>query len=105
MRKREFVKFMAAVSSGGTFFGNTVRLMAASGNRVTREMVIEAEKMAGIKFTKSQREMMIPTLQNYVQNVQYIRQISLPPHAAPRLYFLTNTKGLWTVTSKKLMEG
>jgi hypothetical protein len=105
MKRREFVQFMAAVSSGGTFFGNTVRMMATGDNHVTREMVIEAEKLAGIKFTKAQRDMMIPTLQNYLQNVQYIKEISMPPEFAPRLYFLSDTKGLWTLTSKKVREG
>ena len=90
------MQFMAAVSAGGTYFGNTVRLMAADENKVTREMVMEAERLTGVKFTKSQREMMVSALQNYLQNVQYIREISMPPEIAPRLYFLADTRGIWT---------
>jgi len=105
MKKREFAQFMAAVSAGGTFFGNTIRIMAQVENRVTREMVLEAERLTGIRFTKLQRDMMVPTLQNYLHNIQYIREISIPPEIAPRLYFLSDTRGLWTLTSKKVLEG
>ena len=99
------MQFMTAVSAGGTFFGNTIRIMAQVENKVTREMVVEAEKVTGIRFTKSQRDMMLPTLQNYLQNIQYIREISIPPEDAPRLYFLADTRGIWTLTSKKVLEG
>ena len=103
--KREFVQFMASLCAGGSFFGNTVQMMAHGGNRVTRDMVVEAERLAGLRFTEAQREMLVPTLQVYLQNIQYIREVSMPPEMAPSLYFLSDTRGIWTATSKKIREG
>ena len=105
MKRREFVQFMAAVSEGGTYFGHTIHILAKEENKVTREMVVEAEKLVGVRFTKAQRDMMIPTLQNYLQNIQYIREISMPAEIALRLHFLADTRGLWTLTSKRVLEG
>jgi hypothetical protein len=105
MRSREFVQFMAAVSAGGTYFGNTVLMMTRDGKRVTRNMVRQAERLTGIRFTPGQREMMVPALQNCVESIQAIRNLSIPAEMAPALYMLTDTSGIWSLAPKKIIEG
>jgi hypothetical protein len=105
MKKREFVQFMTTLCAGGTFFGNTIKMMAQDDNRVTRDMVVEAEKLAGIRFNESQRDMLIPMLQSYLKNIQYIRDISIAPETVPSLFFLSDTRSIWTFASKKILEG
>lgn len=105
MRSREFVQFMAGVSAGGTYFGNTILMMARDGKRVTPGMVRQAERLTGIRFTPGQREMMVPALQNCVESIQAIRNLSIPPEMAPALYMLTDTSGIWSLSPKKIIEG
>jgi hypothetical protein len=104
MRRRDFVNFLAAIPAGGTVFGNAVLSLAQEEKKVTREMVVQAEELAGLKFTDAQREMIIPTLQNYLQNIQKLREMSIPPEIAPALVFIPDTQGVWKLNPKKRTE-
>ncbi len=104
MRRREFVQFLSNLSAGGTSFGNAVLVFAEDG-RVTRDMVIKAEEVAGVRLTNAQRDLVVPTLQQYLYNIERIRQISIPPETAPTLCFLSDTQGIWTLNRKKSREG
>jgi hypothetical protein len=105
MRRKKFVEFMTAVASGGTLFGNTVLLMVQEDGRVTRQMMFKAEALAGVKFTKAQRELMMPVVQSCIENIQKIREISIPLEIAPPFYHVSDAKGIWSLTPKKIMEG
>ena len=82
-------------------FGNAVWALAQEGKKVTKEMVIQAEEMAGLKFTDAQRDLLIPTLENTLRNIQRIRDMSIAPEIAPAMYFLSDTNGVWTLNRKK----
>jgi hypothetical protein len=105
MRKRQFVEFMAAVSSGGTLFGNAVLLMAPKDGKVSREMMLTAEQLARVKFTKAQRELMIPIMEACIQSIERIRQVSIPLELAPEFCYISNQNGIWSIAPKKIMEG
>jgi hypothetical protein len=105
MRRREFVQFLTVLSAGGTIFGNAVLAAAQEGQKVTKEMVIQAEEIAGVHFTDAQRDLLIPNLQRYLQNIQKVREISVPHEVPPAMYFIPNTDGVWTLNPKKVKEG
>ncbi len=105
MRRREFVQFLSVLSAGGTVFGNAVMLLAKDGKRVTREIVTQAEEIANIRLTEAQRDLMIPTLQSYFQNLQKIREMALAPELAPALPFLSDTQSVWMLNRGKSREG
>ncbi len=105
MRRREFVQFLSVLSAGGTVFGDAVLALAQEGQKVTKEMVIEAEELAGVHFTDAQRDLLLPNLQRYLQNIQKVREMSVPPEVAPATYFLSDTNGVWSLTPKKTREG
>lgn len=105
MRRREFVQFLSVLSAGGTIFGNAVLTLAQEGKKITKEMVIQAEEIAGVHFTDAQRDQLIPNLQNYLQNIQKVREMSIPPGVAPALYFIPDTDGLWSLKRKQVKEG
>lgn len=105
MRRREFVQFLSVISAGGTIFGDAVSALAQEGKKITKEMVIQAEEIAGVHFTDAQRDLLIPNLQNYLQNIQKVREMSVPPEVAPALYFIPDTNGLWNLKPKKAKEG
>ena len=105
MRRREFVQFLSVLSAGGTVFGNAVMMLAKDGKRITREMVTQAEEIADIRLTEEQRDLIIPTLQNYMQNLQRIREISMDPEMAPTLPFLSDAQRVWMLNRGKSREG
>jgi hypothetical protein len=96
--RRQFVHFLSALSAGGTLFGNTFLLLAQEEKKVTKEMLLQVEQLAGIRFTDEQRELMIPTLETYLQNFQKIREMSVPPEVAPAMYFIPDTRGIWKLS-------
>jgi hypothetical protein len=104
MRRRDFVNFLAAIPAGGTVFGNVALSLAQEEKKVTREMVLQAEEIAGLKFTDAQREMIIPTLRNYLQNIQKVREMPIPPEIAPAMIFIPDTQGVWKLNRKKRTE-
>ncbi len=105
MRRRDFVQFLSVLSAGGTIFGDAVLTLAQEGQKVTREMVIQAEEIAGLHFTDAQRDLLIPNLQRYLQNIQKVREMSIPPEIPPALYFIPDTNGVWSLNPGKVKEG
>ncbi len=101
MRRREFVQFLATVSAGGTMLSDAVLTLAQEGQEITKEMVIKAEELAGVRFTDSQRDLLIPNLQNYLRGIQRIREMSIPPEIAPAMYFISDTRGVWSLNRGK----
>jgi hypothetical protein len=95
MGRRHFVRFLSALFAGGTVFGNTFLLLAQEEEKVTKEMLVQVEQLAGVRFTDEQRELMIPTLETYLRNFQKIREMSVPPEVAPAMYFIPDTRGVW----------
>ena len=54
---------------------------------VTREMVIQAEKIAGLSFTDAERDLMLDTLNNALQSYAQLRTLSIPNHVPPAIQF------------------
>jgi hypothetical protein len=101
MKRRQFVRFLTSLSAGNTAFGNAVLAQADGEKRVTRGMVIQAEELAGLKFTDAQRALLIPNLDNYLLGIQRIRELSIPPEVAPAIYFISDTRGVWMLNRSK----
>jgi len=101
MRRRDFMQLATALAAGGTPLGNAAAGMAQEQGSLTRETLIQAERMAGVSFTDAQREMILPVLQNYVQNMQSLREMSVPPDVAPAMIFVPDLNGVWTTKRGK----
>ncbi len=104
MRRREFVQFLSVLSAGTTIFGDAVLAAAQEGTKVTREMVIRAEEIAGVHFTDAQRDLLIPNLQRYLESIQKVREMPVPSEVPPALYFIPDTDGVWNLNPKKAKE-
>jgi hypothetical protein len=97
MRRRDFVRFLPALSAGSTAFGDTALILAQEQEKLTRDTLIQAERIAGISFTDAQRDLILPALQNYVQAMQAVRNLSVPPEVTPAMHFLPDVRGTWTL--------
>jgi len=97
MRRRDFVRFLPALSAGGTAFGDATLALAQEQGTLTRDTLIQAERIAGISFTDAQREMILPALQNYVQAMQAVRDMPVPAEVAPAMHFISDVRGSWAL--------
>jgi hypothetical protein len=97
MRRRDLVRFLPALSAGSTAFGDAALALAQGQGALTRDTLIQAERIAGISFTDEQREMILPTLQNYIQAMQAVRDMSVPAEVAPAMHFISDVRGVWTL--------
>jgi hypothetical protein len=62
--RREFLTVCSATGAGGTLFPGVLWAMAQDQAAVTREMIEQAEKVAGVEFTDAQRDQLVTNLSN-----------------------------------------
>ena len=104
MRRRDFMQVVATLTSGEAALGQAAVALGQEKDSLSRETLIQAERIAGVSFTDAQREMILPALRNYVQNMQSVRQMSVPPEVAPALVFISDLNGVWTPKRPKRGE-
>jgi Asp-tRNA(Asn)/Glu-tRNA(Gln) amidotransferase A subunit family amidase len=87
--RRRFLAFFAATSVSTTLFPGVLwaKVMAAPARRVTREMIAEAEGIAGIDFTEEERDLMLGGLNDHIRSFQAIRRLEIPNEVPPALHF------------------
>jgi Asp-tRNA(Asn)/Glu-tRNA(Gln) amidotransferase A subunit family amidase len=85
--RREFLTVCSATGAGGTLFPGVLWAMAQDQATVTREMIEQAEKVAGVEFTDAQRDQLVTNLSNRLRNYERIRALGMPNSVAPALHF------------------
>jgi len=91
--RRRFLAYFSSIGLGGTLFPGVLWALAQQGREVTREMIAQAEAIAGLSFTDEQREQMLRGLNQNVQSYTRIRQVELPNAVPPALRFDPNPPG------------
>lgn len=89
-RRRDFVGWMAALGSGTTTMEAAAAVVAQDRPAFSREMMVQAEEMAGIRLTEAQRDLALPVLQNYLQNIRRVREMEVPSEVPPATFFLAD---------------
>lgn len=84
--RRGFMAYFSALGLGGTLFPG-VLWARAQQVEITREIVAEAEKVAGLEFTDEEREMMLRGLNGNLQAYEALRAQSIPNDVAPAVHF------------------
>ncbi|UCF14015.1 MAG: hypothetical protein JSW59_11440, partial [Phycisphaerales bacterium] len=54
---------------------------------ITKEMLQDAERLAGLEFTEDERELMVEGLNGYLQKYRKLREVPLDNSIAPALQF------------------
>ena len=85
--RRAFLAYFSSVGLGGTLLPGVLWAQAQQEQRVTKEMIAQAEQIAGLTFTDEQREEMVRGLSRTVAGYERLREYSLPNSVAPALYF------------------
>ncbi len=87
MNRRSFAGICALLGFGSTVFPEALTAVAGDAEEITAEMVAEAEKIAGIKLTESERSSIAGKLNGLLESYEYIRNIEIDNSVPPALIF------------------
>lgn len=88
IERREFMAYFSAAGLGGTLLpGALYALAQQEQSSITKEMVAQAEKIAGLEFTDEEREQIATSVSGRLRNYEQIRALGMPNAVPPALQF------------------
>lgn len=87
MDRRRFVEYFSAAGLGGTLLPGVLWAKAQEAGTVTKEILADAEQVAGLEFTDDEREMMLRGLNRNLQAYEALREYQIPNSVAPAVVF------------------
>ena len=85
--RRKFLAGLSALGLGGTALPGLLWAQVETGHPVTKQVLAEAEKVAGLDFTDDERELMLEGVRELTDSYEAIRQVSVPNSVAPAFRF------------------
>jgi Asp-tRNA(Asn)/Glu-tRNA(Gln) amidotransferase A subunit family amidase len=101
MHRREFMSYFSAVGLGGTLFPGVLWGRMQQEKKITKEMIAQAEVVAGVTLTDAEREAMLENLNRNADSYRQIRAVSLPNAVPPAIKFDPVLPGAHLPTIKK----
>ncbi|MCH7908532.1 MAG: amidase [Candidatus Hydrogenedentes bacterium] len=89
LERRRFLAWCTSIGVGTTLFPGVLwtRMAAAQSENITKEMVAEAEKLAGLEFTDSERESIAKRLRSQIKDYDRLREVALSNDVPPAIQF------------------
>ena len=87
MARRDFVSYFGALGLGSTLFPGVLWARAQEAGTLTREILLDAEQVAGLSFTDEERDLMLERLQGNLESFAAIRSHRVENEVAPALVF------------------
>jgi Asp-tRNA(Asn)/Glu-tRNA(Gln) amidotransferase A subunit family amidase len=85
--RRAFVAWFSAIGLGGTLLPGVLWAQAQQQQPITKEMIAQAEEIAGLEFTDAEREEMVRGLNNSLEAFEQLREVPLPNAVPPAIQF------------------
>ncbi len=85
--RRRFIARLAGLGAAATVFPETLLTLAQEKGALTEEVVLQAEKIAGLAFTEPQRKQLLKGLESLAKDVGALRALPLPNSVPPALRF------------------
>jgi Asp-tRNA(Asn)/Glu-tRNA(Gln) amidotransferase A subunit family amidase len=86
--RRTFMTYFASLGLGGTALPTAIWALTQEGRRrITKDMLANAEAVAGLDFTDGEREMMVEGLNRNLDAYEQLRSVSIPNGVHPALLF------------------
>src|SRR5262245_32235335 len=99
--RRSFVSLFSGTSLATTLFPGALWALAQEQNRITKEMVVQAEQLAGLTFTDPERDAMLNGLNGNLRSFEQLREVKLPNSVSPAIQFEPLVAGMKLPTVKK----
>ncbi len=87
--RRSFTAYLSGFGITSTVLTSSLwaKLQENESTKITKDMLRESERLAGLEFSDRERELMLDGLNNYLKTYQALRQVSLSNDVAPALQF------------------
>jgi len=87
--RRNFIAYFAGLGLSSTLFPGVLwaQVQQRSAQKITKEMLIAAERIAGLNFTDAQREMMLLGVNGNLAFYEELRRVNLDVSDVPALRF------------------
>jgi Asp-tRNA(Asn)/Glu-tRNA(Gln) amidotransferase A subunit family amidase len=104
LQRREFMKVFSGAGLSGTLLPGVLWAQSQDKPGITREMIDDAAKIAGIAIPDEYKEMMLENLNGRAKGFDEIYQLHLPNSVEPSLLFLPDTSRARLETQKVPMS-
>jgi Asp-tRNA(Asn)/Glu-tRNA(Gln) amidotransferase A subunit family amidase len=85
--RRRLLKILASAGVGTVTFRRALMAMAVEEQKITSKMIDRAAWVAGLDFTKDERELMLEGVNSLVEDYAKLREVTLPNDVPPALRF------------------
>jgi Asp-tRNA(Asn)/Glu-tRNA(Gln) amidotransferase A subunit family amidase len=91
--RRRFLAYFSGLGLSSTLLPGILwaKIEQEKNKKITKEMLADAERLAGLEFTEPERDLMIQGLNRQLQNYEKIRNIPLDNSVSPALKFHPTT--------------
>ena len=106
LTRRRFLAYFSTAGLTTTLFPGVLwsRFQEEKALRVSKEMLQEAEKLAGLEFTGAERELMLEGVNEYLESYEAIRKIPIDNRVPPALSFNAILPGMKFGTSRRAIK-
>jgi Asp-tRNA(Asn)/Glu-tRNA(Gln) amidotransferase A subunit family amidase len=87
MRRRAFLAYFSSIGLGSSLFPGCLWAMAQEKARITREMIAEAARVAGLSFDENEQAMMAEGVNESLAAYDRLREVPLSNSVPPALLF------------------
>jgi Asp-tRNA(Asn)/Glu-tRNA(Gln) amidotransferase A subunit family amidase len=89
LSRRTFTACLSGLGLSSTLLTQTLwaQVQEQQAPRITKEMLHQAEQLAGLEFTDQERDLMLDGLNNYIDTYKKLRTVVLDNSVAPALRF------------------
>ena len=101
--RRQFVSYFAGTGLTSTLFPGALWAIVQQQqqNRITKEMLQQAEQLAGLEFTDEERQAMLDGVNNNLRSYELLRAVDLPNSVPPAIQFDPVVPGFKVPTVKR----
>jgi len=85
--RRAFMAYFSGLGLGGTLFPGVLWARLQQGAPITKDVIDEAEQVAGLEFTDEERDLMVENLNRNLEGYKLLRAIDIPNQVRPALSF------------------
>jgi Asp-tRNA(Asn)/Glu-tRNA(Gln) amidotransferase A subunit family amidase len=103
LERREFMKVFSA-GLGSTLLPGVLWAQSQGKAAITREMIEDAAKIAGVAISDEYKAMMLENLNGHAKGFDEIFQLHIPNYVEPSLVFLPETSGVNFDTQRVPMQ-
>lgn len=106
LTRRRFLTYFSSIGLTTTLLPGVLwaKMQEKKELRISKEMIAEAEKLAGLEFTDEERDLMLEGLDEYLEKYEDLRKISIANSIPPALNFNPILPGMTFETESKPLK-